>query len=133
MPTRPPRSPTTTSDEKLKRRPPLTVAEVRYTPTVVDSRLVCSSSSSAMGGPEVRGQRSEVRADFSKFQSAFARRVGKDLDAAVIAKTVAIEDDLRYSGLDGALGDAGADGFGRRLVSARANAGGLVCLLVGRG
>src|SRR5262245_491622 len=50
-PTRPFRSPTTTSEEKLKRRPPLTVAEVRYTPTVVDSRLVCSSSISAMVDP----------------------------------------------------------------------------------
>src|SRR5688572_27726513 len=103
MPTWPSSSPTTTSAEKLKRRPPLTTLATRLmwmtrSRSLSSSKLsnaICSSFGRASLGGAVR----------SEVQACFTRGFGEGLDAAVVQIPVAVEDHPVDFLLDADLGD----------------------------
>src|SRR5262245_52654104 len=107
-PTCPDSSPTTTSAEKLKRRPPFTTLATRLMWITRSFSLSSSICSNAM-------RESPNFCEKLKFEPALARRVGEGADAAVVEVTVAIEDDpIDFLG-ETNLGDQRADflgGFG---------------------
>src|SRR4030095_4389361 len=99
-PTTPWPSPTTTSALKLRFLPPLTTFRTRLSETTVS--LISSCEGSTLS--RVRF----IRAT-SKLQAGFTRCVGNRLDAPVIQKSVAIEDDALHALSDETLGDRLAD------------------------
>src|SRR5512132_4080522 len=113
-PTWPAPSPTTTSAEKLNRRPPFTTLATRLMWTT----LSWSSSSFALMGVAIRNLESlSVRLEL---EPGFARGGGHRLDAAVVVEPVAVEHDLLDPLRLGRLGEGLADLLG---------GGGLVVLL----
>src|SRR5215469_5876558 len=116
-PTRPLRSPTTTSAAKPKRRPPLTTLATRLMLTSFSANSV-SSRSRDCRSPSPRPRRSPwvraVRAMMvpSEIEPALAGGVGQGLDPAMKQIGAAIEDDLLDPGCFGTLGHQLADGAG---------------------
>src|SRR5262245_27704240 len=110
-PTCPASSPTTTSAEKLKRRPPLTTFATRLmwmTRSLSFSSSICSnaiafSQGTGPAGPDRRNL---------ELEPALAGRVGERADAPVIEVTIAVEDDPLDVLRNADLGHEGADLLG---------------------
>src|SRR5215207_6005792 len=84
-PTCPAPSPTTMTALKLKRRPPLTTFATRLIWTTRSSSVSLLASMRGTGGS-------------SEIQAGFASRVREGLDATVVPKPGAVEDDLADPG-----------------------------------
>src|SRR5580698_6436834 len=90
-------SPTTTRAAKLKRRPPFTTLAQRFTKTTFSTMPSAegpSRLSRRPGGEEVVA----VLMGGLEGQAALAGGVGEDLDLAVVAGAVAVEDDRGETG-----------------------------------
>src|SRR5665811_2524539 len=97
-PTCPWPSPTMTTAEKLKRRPPLTTLATRLIWTTRSSSVSLAGSILATGGLLLL-----------EVETGFPRGVGERLDPAVVAIPGSVEDNLRDPGGSGPLGDQAAD------------------------
>jgi hypothetical protein len=97
-------------DEKLNRRPPFTVAAVRYTPIVLDSIAEPSSSFR-------RGLAMDTTCP-SELQTALPRRIGEGFQATVIPVPVSIEHYRFNAGSLRFVRNSFADFRGRCAVSA---------------
>src|SRR5260221_3640418 len=102
-PTRPFRSPTTTSAVNENRRPPFTTLATRLIETTRSSSAFLASSPPCL----LRSTKTASRA--LELQSGFARRFGERLHAPVVQPAAAIEDGAFDAALAGALRDGLAD------------------------
>src|SRR3990172_1624075 len=101
-PTWPAMSPTTTTAVKWKRRPPFITLATRLMNTTFSLRSRSRTSTVSRLAMYLRGL--DIAPSWLEDESAFTRRVGQRLQAAVVAEASAVEDDRCDPLIQGFLG-----------------------------